>query len=103
AAIIAWAMSYSVFSFNLNWGEDTEGFLFNNYLNIADNPGEFGSIVSGIFIPSILVWIIVLGVLLKGVKKGIEVANRIFIPLLVVVFMIIVIRAVALEGAIDGL
>ncbi len=26
SVIIAWAISYSIFSFNLNWGSDTEGF-----------------------------------------------------------------------------
>lgn len=44
-----------------------------------------------------------LGVAFKGVKKGIEVVNRIFIPLLVVMFLIIVVRAVTMEGAMQGL
>jgi len=103
SVIIAWAMSYSVFSFNLNWGEDTGGFLFGDYLKLAENPGEVGSFVPGVLIPLILVWVIVLGILFKGVKKGIEIANRIFIPALVVIFLIIVIRAITLPGAMDGL
>ncbi|GAB3047843.1 sodium-dependent transporter [Virgibacillus ainsalahensis] len=102
SVIIAWAMSYSVFSFNLNWGSDTEGFLFGDYLNLAD-PGTVGSFVPGVLIPLIIVWLIVLGVLSAGVKKGIEIANRIFIPALVVVFLIIVIRAITLPGAMQGL
>ncbi|MFA9559875.1 sodium-dependent transporter [Evansella sp. AB-rgal1] len=103
AAIIAWAMSYSVFALNLSWGSDPEGFLFGDYLNLAAVPGQYGGLVPGVFIPAILVWAITLGVLFKGVKKGIEVANRIFIPLLVVVFLIIVLRALTLDGAVDGL
>ncbi|MUK90002.1 sodium-dependent transporter [Ornithinibacillus sp. L9] len=103
SVIIAWAMSYSVFSFNLNWGSDTEGFLFGEYLNLTVDPGQTGSFVPGVLIPLILVWAIVLGVLFKGVKKGIEVANRIFIPALVIVFLIIVVRALTLPGALDGL
>ncbi|MFC3041388.1 sodium-dependent transporter [Virgibacillus xinjiangensis] len=102
SVIIAWAISYSVFSFNLNWGSDTEGFLFNNYLNLAA-PGEVGGFVPGVLIPLIIVWVVVLGILFKGVKKGIEIANRIFIPLLVLIFLIIVLRAVTLPGAVDGL
>jgi len=102
AVIIAWAISYSVFSINLTWGEDTEGFLFNDYLHLV-NPGEIGNLVPGVVIPLIIVWIAVLAILFRGVKKGIEIANRIFIPLLVVVFMIIVIRAITLPGALDGL
>jgi neurotransmitter:Na+ symporter, NSS family len=103
AVIIAWAMSYSVFSFNLSWGDDTEGFLFGEHLKLAEAPGQFGGLVPGVLIPLILVWAITLGVLFKGVKKGIEVANRIFIPALVIIFLIIVVRALTLPGAMEGL
>ncbi|GAA0350330.1 sodium-dependent transporter [Oceanobacillus sp. FSL W7-1281] len=103
SVIIAWAISYSIFSFNLSWGEDTEGFLFGEHLQLAEIPGEIGGLVPGVVIPLVIVWILVLGILFRGVKKGIEVANRIFIPLLFIVFIIIVIRAVTLPGAMDGL
>ena len=103
SVIIAWAISYSYFSLNLAWGEDTEGFLFGDYLKLADAPGQFGSLVPGVFFPLVIVWVIVLALLIRGVKRGIEVANRIMIPTLVVVFLIIVIRAVTLPGAITGL
>lgn len=103
SVIIAWAISYSFFSFNLAWGDDTEGFLFADYLKLADSPGDFGSLVPGVLIPLIVVWLIVLGVLSRGVKRGIEIANRIMIPTLVIVFLIIVIRAITLPGALTGL
>lgn len=101
--IIAWAGSYSIFSFNQNWGKDTETFLFSNYLHIAETPGQFGGFVPGVLIPLILVWVIALGVLFAGVKKGIEVASKVFIPVLIIMFTIIVIRALTLEGAAEGL
>ncbi|MBM7605377.1 NSS family neurotransmitter:Na+ symporter [Metabacillus crassostreae] len=107
AVIIAWAMSYSVFSFNLSWGEDTGGFLMGDYLNRIDLDGgaigDFGSLVPGVLIPLLIVWAVTLGVLFAGVKKGIEVANKIFIPALVILFTIIVIRALTLDGAAAGL
>lgn len=103
SVIIAWAMSYSVFSFNLNWGTDTGTFLMEDFLNRTVAPGEMGSLVPGVLVPLILVWVVTLGILFKGVKKGIEIANRIFIPALVVIFLIIVIRAITLPGALDGL
>src|SRR5690606_12527049 len=49
------------------------------------------------------VWAIILFVLYRGVQKGIEIANRIMIPLLLIVFLAIVIRAVTLPGAMTGL
>ncbi|RSK28446.1 sodium-dependent transporter [Bacillus sp. HMF5848] len=105
AAIIAWAIMYSVFSFNLSWGDDTEGFLFSNVLNISDGPGALEGLapVWSILITLIIVWVVTLGVLVGGVKKGIELANKIFIPTLAVLFLIIVIRALTLEGAVEGL
>ncbi|MEW4285631.1 sodium-dependent transporter [Priestia koreensis] len=103
AAIVAWAMSYTVFAFKLGWGKNTESFLYNDYLHIAKTPGEIGSLVPGVLIPLIIVWVITLGVLFKGVKKGIEVANKIFLPTLIVIFMVIVIRALTLDGAVEGL
>ncbi|MTD31788.1 sodium-dependent transporter [Planomicrobium sp. YIM 101495] len=103
AVIIAWSMRYTIFSFNQAWGEDTEGFLFNEFLQLTVSPGQTGSIVWGIFIPLAIVWLVTLGILFGGVKKGIELANRIFIPTLVVVFLIVVIRAVTLDGAMLGL
>lgn len=103
AVIIAWAMSYSKFSLTLAWGDKPDAFLFGDFLHLAKNPGDVGSIVPGVFIPLILVWIITLGVLFKGVKKGIEIANKVMIPTLVCLFLIIVIRAITLDGAAQGL
>lgn len=103
SVIIAWAIMYSIFSINLSWGEDTEGFLFNDYLHLTVDPGQTGSLVPGVFIPLIIVWIVVLGILYRGVKRGIEIANRIMIPTLLVMFLIIVIRAITLPGAVEGL
>lgn len=103
AVIIAWAMRYTIFSFNQAWGDDPGTFLFEDFLQLTVQPGQTGSIVWGVFIPLALVWIITLGILFAGVKRGIELANRIFIPTLVVIFLIIVIRAITLEGAMTGL
>ncbi|MBW9218705.1 sodium-dependent transporter [Anoxybacillus ayderensis] len=103
SVVIAWAMSYTYFAFTSKWGENTGDFLFGEYLKLAETPGTFGSLVPAVLIPLLLVWIINLAVLYKGVRKGIEVANKIFLPTLIVLFFIIVIRAVTLDGAIEGL
>ncbi len=103
SVIIAWAISYSIFSLKLTWGKDTESFFQNDFLKIIDTPGQIGGLVPGILIPLIIVWVVVLGILVKGIKKGIEAANKIFIPTLLVLFLIVVIRAVTLPGAAVGL
>ena len=103
SVIIAWAMKYTIYSFNLTWGADTEGFLFGDVLRLADNPGDVGGYVPGVLLPLLLVWIIAFIILFAGVKRGIELANRIFIPMLCIVFLMVVIRAVTLDGAMLGL
>ncbi len=103
AVIIAWAMKYTVYSVNQAWGEDTGGFLFGTVLKLGEVPGEVGGLVPGVAIPLLLVWAVVLIILFAGVKKGIELANKIFIPTLVVLFLLVVIRAVTLDGAGLGL
>lgn len=103
AVIIAWAMKYTVYSFNLTWGKDTESFLYGNVLNLAETPGQAGGLVPGVVFPLLLVWAIAFVILFAGVKRGIELASRIFIPTLIIVFIMVVIRAVTLDGAMVGL
>ncbi|RCW66966.1 sodium-dependent transporter [Saliterribacillus persicus] len=100
--IISWAIMYAYFSFGTQWGDDPTGFFVGDYLQLSE-PGVFGSMIPSVMIPLIAVWVIVFIFLGKGIKKGIEVANKIFIPTLIVIFFIIVIRAVTLPGAFEGL
>jgi neurotransmitter:Na+ symporter, NSS family len=102
AAVIAWALSYFVFAFDLRWGEDTAGFFIGEYLQVSD-PGVSTTLVSAVAIPLAVVWIAVLVVLALGVAKGVEKVNVIGIPLLGLAFVGLVIRALTLPGAVDGL
>ncbi|WP_374203077.1 sodium-dependent transporter [Streptomyces sp. ST2-7A] len=103
AVILAWAVRYVGFSVGQSWGDDPDGFLFGEFLRTADTPGAFSAFVPGVFWPLVAVWVTVLAILALGVRRGIERANKIFIPLLVVFFLILVIRALTLEGADIGL
>lgn len=100
--IIAWASMYAYFSFSQAWGDNPEKFFKNDFLNMT-TPGEFGAFVPSVLVPLVIIWAIVFIILFRGVKKGIELANRIFIPLLLICFLLIVIRAVTLPGALTGL
>ncbi|WP_129665469.1 sodium-dependent transporter [Phytoactinopolyspora endophytica] len=102
AVIIAWAVRYTGFSIGQDWGEDPEAFLMGDVLE-ATEPGFVSSYVSGVMWPLIAVWVVALGVLVFGVRRGIERASKIFIPLLVVLFIALVIQALTLDGAGRGL
>ena len=101
-AIIGWALSYFVFSFDLRWGDDPTGFLVGDYLQVSD-PGLSTTFVPGVLIPLIIVWLVAILVLAAGVAKGLERVNIVAIPLLAVAFLILVVRALFLDGAADGL
>nr|WP_263323664.1 sodium-dependent transporter [Neobacillus sp. Marseille-Q6967] len=103
AVIIAWAVKYTIYSFGTQWGSDPGSFLFGDVLQLAEKPGQVGGLVSGIVIPLLFVWAVTLFVLYRGVSKGIEKLNKIFIPTLVVMFLVIVVRALTLDGAVQGL
>lgn len=100
--IVAWAIMYTYFSIGQLWGEDPTGFFVGEFLNVSE-AGTFGSMVPSVLIPLLVIWAIVFIILIRGVKRGIELANKIFIPLLIVSFLLIVIRAITLPGALSGL
>ena len=102
AVIIAWAVRYALFSIGSSWGDDPEAFFFGEFLQAGD-PGIQLDVVPGILVPLALVWLVVVGVLVAGVQKGIGATSLVFIPILVVVFAVLVVRALFLPGAAEGL
>ena len=101
--IIGWSFSYLYFAFTGAWGIDTKAFLFGDYLQLTDSPMNLGGLNLKVTGPVLVVWAINYGVLRLGVKNGLEKANKIFMPLLVVSLLIIVVRGVTLPGATAGL
>ncbi|MCT2593249.1 sodium-dependent transporter [Streptomyces sp. N2-109] len=103
SVILAWAVRYVGFSVGEQWGDNPEEFLFGDFLQAAETPGDVSGYVAGVFWPLLAVWLVVLVVLAFGVRRGIERANMLFIPLLVIFFAVLVIRALTLDGAAGGL
>ncbi|WP_300671037.1 sodium-dependent transporter [Desulfoluna sp.] len=101
--IIGWSFSYLKFSFNLGWGSDTSAFFFKEYLHLSSGAFDVGGIQWHILGPVALVWLTCWGVLICGVKKGIEAANKVFMPALFFMVILIMARAVTMPGAVDGL
>ncbi|MBB3036067.1 sodium-dependent transporter [Hoyosella altamirensis] len=103
AVIIAWAARYAIFSIGEAWGDDPEGFLFGTFLQQEDSARVGFDLVPGVAITLLLIWIATLVVLAFGVQRGIGSSARIFVPLLVVLFLALVVRALFLDGAVEGL
>lgn len=105
ALILAWAIRYFLFSFTKEWGDDPATFFTETFTHsVPAEEATFGlDFVPGVAIPLILVWVGVIGVLIMGVQKGIARFSGIFMPILVVMFVILVIVALTLPGSGAGL
>ena len=105
AVVVAWSLRYMLFSFTIAWGDDAGGF-FQHYIGMDRLGSEVGyspTIVMGVAIPLLFVWAFGLVVTALGVNDGVEKANKIFLPLLVLMFAALVVRALLLPGAGEGL
>ncbi|VXB77910.1 Uncharacterized sodium-dependent transporter HI_0736 [Citricoccus sp. K5] len=103
AAIIAYAAMYTWFSFGERWGDDPEAFFFGEYLQVPERVAPTLEFVPAVFWPMLVVWVILLVVLGAGVQRGIAMASLIGIPVLFIMFIALVIVALTLPGAMDGL
>ncbi|WP_066800355.1 sodium-dependent transporter [Moraxella oblonga] len=101
ASVLSWAGNYTIFALDQSWGNDPKDFFLNQYLQMA-SAVEF-TYLPNLFVGLVVVWVLVLFIMYGGIKKGVELCNKIFIPLLIVMFGVMVVKAVSLEGATLGL
>lgn len=94
--IAGWTLKYIILSL-------TGQFRGLEAAEIADN---FNKFTSGVWEPVIFALIImtIAGVIVaKGVRKGIEAASKVIMPMLVVLLLILMVRSVTLPGAMKGM
>ena len=101
--ILEYGMGYLTLSINKEWGADSNAFFYNEFLKLSDSPLHLGSMVMPVLIGIAMIWMINWFVCYKSVNAGIEKMNKIVLPCLLVIMIIIVIRGVTLEGAEVGL
>jgi NSS family neurotransmitter:Na+ symporter len=101
--IIAWCLNFFLYSFNLGWGDDPNSFFFNDFLSLSEGPANIGQIRTPILVSLIFIWVINWAIVYRGVQRGIELANKIFMPLLFLLTAILVFWSLTLDGAMDGI
>ena len=101
-AIVVWTVSYIGYSFTQAWGSDPTGF-FQKYLGVTDSALNLGGIQVNLLIPFFLVWGIAAVILYRGISRGVELACKICLPILMVLVVVLVVRGVTLPGAASGL
>lgn len=102
AAIIGWALLYTIKSVTKAWGANPSDYFMKDFLRVNDT-GFTLDFVPQIALALAVVWIVAIIVLAMGVDEGIGRTSKIFMPILTVLFIIVVIRALFLPGASIGL
>jgi len=103
SVIISWCLNYFFFSFTKAWGTDLDGFFFKNFLGTTSGPWEIGGVRTPILLGLFFIWVVNWVIVYRGIGKGIELANKIFMPLLFVLVGILVFWSLTLEGAREGI
>lgn len=103
AVILGYAMLYTIFSFSKAWGDDPAAYFLSDVTQSSEQITVGLDFVPTVLIATAVAWAALLVVLLLGVQKGIGRVNLVLIPLLVLMFLSIVVIALTLPGAADGL
>jgi NSS family neurotransmitter:Na+ symporter len=103
AVILGWTICYLVFSLGQSWGQDPSAFFFQKFLALTDSPLEPGGLRWPIVAATALTWAMTWAVLWRGVRAGIERVSKLFMPLLFIMVLVLLGRAVTLPGAAQGL
>ncbi|MCM3359574.1 sodium-dependent transporter [Psychrobacillus sp. MER TA 171] len=90
-----WILSYIIRSITLSLNGSTDNFYENLFNTVISNPWEV-LIGQGAFI-FLTIWIVQ-----GGIKGGIEKASKWMMPLLLIFFVVLAIRSLTLDGAIEG-
>ncbi len=101
--VIAWCLNFFFLSFNLGWGADPNSFFFKDFLKVSGAPSEIGGIRERILLATVFIWFLNWLIVYRGVDRGIEVANKIFMPLLFLLTVVLVVWSSTLEGIGIGL
>ncbi len=104
AAVIAWAAAYTFYAATQAWGDDAIGFFVGEHTRaVSEDTGFTLEFAPAVLIPLAGLWVVAIVVLALGIRRGLDRANKITLPLLVITFTAIVVYALTLPGAVDGL
>ncbi|MFJ7510443.1 sodium-dependent transporter [Peribacillus simplex] len=90
-----WIISYLARSFTGSLSNLTQEEYGNFFNTIISNPYE--TVIAQLFFMVFTIWVVQ-----GGVSKGIEKANKYMMPSLFILFIILLIRSLTLDGAIEG-
>ncbi|WP_216389261.1 sodium-dependent transporter [Arcanobacterium phocae] len=102
-AILAWSAFYAYYSLTLAWGDDPEAFFVKEFLQVDGSRVFSAGYLPSLTIGLALIWLALLYVMSHGVERGVGKVSKVAVPLLIVLFLAITVRALFLPGAAAGL
>ena len=102
AVIMGWCVNYFGYSFNLAWGQNTESFFYNDFLQRSENMKDVFSLNGPILLGLIISWVLILLCIWKGAKSVGRVVY-LTVPLPWLCLVIFVIKGLSLPGAEEGI
>jgi NSS family neurotransmitter:Na+ symporter len=103
SVIMSWTLSYMIKAPTQAWGADPNTYFMGNFLGWTGNPLKLGGIRLEILAALLAIWIINWLIIKGGVKKGIEKVTRVMIPLMWIIVLVLIIRAISLPGSMEGI
>ena len=100
--VVSWGINYLGASLYLGWGGNTEGFFFNNILNLSSGVDVIGGISWPVLSGLIVAWVLIY----LAVQKGVQSISKVVVwtaTLPFAILAILILRAITLDGASDGL
>ncbi len=105
--VIAWCALYMLFSLKdtFPWEGDTAAFFLKDFLGKSETVTDIGiaSVRPQILIMTIVIWFVLWLICARRIDKGIEVACKIFMPILFLLTCVLVFWGLQLDGAGEGL
>lgn len=102
AGVMGWIWDYIYGSLSVAWGNDAETYFFSKVLQISEGPGVLGGFSVPVLIGVILTWIAIYYILRNGTESVGKVI-WVTVSLPVILLLILLVRAVTLPGAIEGI
>ena len=100
--IMGWCVNYFGYSFSLAWGQNTEAFFYNDFLQRSQNLKDVFSFNGPVLLGLLISWVLIVLCIWKGAKSVGKVVY-LTVPLPWLCLVIFVIKGLSLPGAEDGI
>ena len=101
--ILAWALNYVWFAATRAWGDDPSTFFRVTFLNASSSPFDLGGLRIPIVIALLFIWATTYYACSSNIKTGLEVVNKLLLPIMFISMVILMLYGISLPGAAAGL